>query len=252
MIVRHFLTFALLCVVVSMVLLPAGTGRAYTLKETDSGAPIRWNRSTIHLWIAPNDCGPTPAQLRRAVVAAAAAWSEVGNAPRVVVGVGHPPEVIGYDPRESEGNGVYVLCDGWPHGERAAVTVSIIDPNSGALLDTDIVIDGRLPLSMASPTPQTAFDLQSIVTHEVGHVLGLDESEVRGATMNTLAMLGDSRRRSLAADDEAAIDALYGVPYSTATSCAAASTPGRHSGVTTLAFFAVVLVVLRRRFRNAR
>jgi len=246
---RRPVELALVCVLGSLAFLPVRSAQAYTLKETEAGAPVRWNEGAVRLWIAPSGCGPDADALRAAVVAAAGTWSGVGDAPRVVIGVGHPPARIGYDPRETEGNGVYVLCDDWPYDEHLAVTASTFDEHSGALYDTDIVIDGRAPLSAASETPQDAYDLTSLLTHEMGHVLGLDESDDRGATMSTRAVLGDARRRSLEADDEAAIDALYGKPFSTA-SCSAAHGPAPEG--TTLAFFAVVLVALRRRFRNAR
>lgn len=55
-----------------------------------------------------------------------------------------------------------------------------------------------------------AFDLQGLVAHEYGHILGLGHTSVSGATME--AALPDLvAARSIEADDRAGIQAIYGV-----------------------------------------
>ena len=53
--------------------------------------------------------------------------------------------------------------------------------------------------------------IQAINTHEYGHALGLDHSNVRGATMWPSASYGSTGPRSINSDDQAGVQAIYGV-----------------------------------------
>jgi hypothetical protein len=53
------------------------------------------------------------------------------------------------------------------------------------------------------------YDIDGIMTHEVGHVIGLGHSNVAGATMYPSVSACNTGPRSLAADDIAARDDLY-------------------------------------------
>ena len=53
------------------------------------------------------------------------------------------------------------------------------------------------------------FDINSIMTHEVGHVIGIGHSNVSGATMYPSISACNTAPRSLASDDIAARDDLY-------------------------------------------
>lgn len=53
------------------------------------------------------------------------------------------------------------------------------------------------------------YDINGIMTHEVGHVIGIGHSNVAGATMYPTVSACDLSPRSLASDDIAARDDLY-------------------------------------------
>ncbi|HBP20949.1 MAG TPA: hypothetical protein DEA08_24580, partial [Planctomycetes bacterium] len=88
-----------------------------------------------------------------------------------------------------------------------AITPIDFNPQTGEITDADILVDARRTFSTRGDAD--AFDLQSVITHEVGHLLGLDHSPVHGSTMTPVPALGDTRLRSLSPDEEAAVRALY-------------------------------------------
>lgn len=58
--------------------------------------------------------------------------------------------------------------------------------------------------------PGGRYDLQSIMAHEYGHVLGLGHSNVSGATMQSSIGSGSESPRSINSDDRSGIMAIYG------------------------------------------
>jgi MYXO-CTERM domain-containing protein len=101
----------------------------------------------------------------------------------------------------------------WPYaGESStlALTSTIFEKNSGALLDADVEINSfTVALTTTSISGEVKKDLASIVTHEAGHFLGLGHSQVPQATMFAQYSAGDLNYRSLHPDDEAGICAIY-------------------------------------------
>ena len=65
------------------------------------------------------------------------------------------------------------------------------------------------------PGPPELFDMQAVVTHEYGHALGLGHSAVPGATMAPAIGSGQESARSIAADDIAGVQCIYGVRSAT-------------------------------------
>ncbi len=57
--------------------------------------------------------------------------------------------------------------------------------------------------------PCVVFDVQDILTHEAGHFLGFGESSVTPSVMGPLAPAGDLSKRTLQADDQAGLCAVY-------------------------------------------
>jgi len=90
-----------------------------------------------------------------------------------------------------------------------AATPVEFDPATGAILDADVILDGTR--SWSTTLEPGKFDVQAVVTHEVGHFLGLDHSAVHRATMNPAVKESETWQRSLETDDRAGATALYGV-----------------------------------------
>jgi uncharacterized protein (TIGR03382 family) len=109
--------------------------------------------------------------------------------------------------------------DRWVHTLGAlAITTVTFDATTGRLLDADIEIND-IAFEFTTCDPQApgctvAFDLENTLTHELGHVLGLDHppSDAPGAfeaTMFASASRGDVEKRTLADDDVDGLCTIY-------------------------------------------
>lgn len=101
--------------------------------------------------------------------------------------------------------------DAWPYPDERYViarTSLTFDPNTGAIFDADIEINSYRNEFSISDT-QISNDLQSVLTHEVGHFLGLDHTLVPNATMLADYELSNLGARTLSSDDQAGICSIY-------------------------------------------
>ncbi len=240
------------CAIVVLLTCVANSARAYTLKTVPGGARVRWHRSSIELVVhASAGAGASPAGLLNAVREAATTWSAVPGAPALSV----TENVSGEPQRGLDGvNGVYVLAR-WPFPERSlAVTVSTYAESTGELIEADILINGELHLAVLETEGADAacYDLTLVLTHELGHLLGLGESDVAEATMWPLVQPGETGRRELAVDDVDAILALYGgAPRPKYDGgCAVVATRRSSARAILGVFLAACLVAISRRRRS--
>jgi Matrixin len=101
--------------------------------------------------------------------------------------------------------------DAWPYpGERFVIarTSVTFDPNTGAIFDADIEINS-FDNDFSTTDEPTATDLQAVLTHEVGHFLGLDHSTFLNATMQANYDSSSLGARTLSSDDIAGICSIY-------------------------------------------
>lgn len=120
--------------------------------------------------------------------------------------------------------------DGWPYPDERFViarTSITFDPNTGAIFDADIEINSFDNEFSTSDTIVNT-DLQAVLTHEVGHFLGLDHSTFENATMQANYDLSNLGARTLSSDDVAGICSVY-APLETADATCPPDT-GPHHG----------------------
>ena len=78
------------------------------------------------------------------------------------------------------------------------------------IYDADVYTNTSQPLYSSRESGCSGeYDIDSIMTHEVGHVIGIGHSTVSGATMYPSISACNTAPRSLASDDIAARDDLY-------------------------------------------
>lgn len=79
--------------------------------------------------------------------------------------------------------------------------------SSGRIIDADILLNGR-DYVWSTDLSAGTYDVQAIVSHEVGHFIGLDHSPSMGCTMWPYADPQQSRQRFLSSDDHAGAAAV--------------------------------------------
>ncbi|MFO7177290.1 MAG: matrixin family metalloprotease [Pseudomonadota bacterium] len=148
------------------------------------------------------------------VSAAFQRWLEVdcggGRTPKLTVQNLGPVECgrVEYNQRGGNANIFMFRDEEWPYvgGEDAlGLTTIRFDPKSGRIYDVDVEINGAsgIPISVGKPR-EGAADLASILTHEVGHFLGLSHTVAENATMRPAYEIGRDLTK-LGDDDRAGI-----------------------------------------------
>jgi hypothetical protein len=210
----------------------------------------------VHVDRPPLDL--TPAGVEATARAAAATWSRpaVGcTGFEVQMAIEQTDDaVVANDAR----NNLVFRRDSWAYDPQAlAITTVFARQSDGVIVDGDLELNavtfvwGDLA---AGASGARTWDLQNTLTHELGHLLGLDHNcrfpgdvrallddrgapvpecasappEIRESTMYPAVLPGDLERRTLAADDIAAVCGIY--PLLGAGPCLPAADGGAQLG----------------------
>ena len=192
----------------------------------DDGPSIAWDHRAvlIHRSGASADVGAD--DIEAVLERSAATWAPAGDCTDIEPQVAQPTDtrLVGFDWAAGSGSpaneNIVVFrddtegddLDAWVHALGAlAITTVTWESHSGRLLDADIEVnDSRFHFTACDPGECTVdFDLENTITHEMGHVLGLDHSADTSATMFASAPRADMSKRDLAEDDVTAICTVY-------------------------------------------
>ena len=198
---------------------------AYNLKHSASGHVIRWSKNSVELRVDPDiEKMLEPGQVRSAIIMASEAWRGFAGVPDIVIAPGKPPA---YNSQQ-RGNGIYLLRK-WPFESRQLAVTVVTYSDTGEVLGADVLVNGEKAFTLYNEAEASEqndrYDIAAVLTHEFGHVLGLDESfEHPEATMWPQIHQGETHQRVLSVDDQEGVMEAYSAPV-------AASVPQLHCSV---------------------
>lgn len=158
-----------------------------------------------------------PDKVRAAIDAAYATWSDVdcGGGQRASVTTGPLPDtpcaMSEYDPQGRNVNLVVFRDNGWTFKgtyDNIAKTTVHFDGDTGEIYDVDMEINSASNW-FTLDRRDVEYDLQSVITHEVGHFLGIAHSDRPWAVMFPEYEPGSLAGRTLSDDDIEAVCAAY-------------------------------------------
>ena len=180
---------------------------AWTVLENQDGAELRWVEMPITFAVnAGNALGLSAGDVTLALNGAHKAWEGVGTATIDFEDQGHTTvATVDYD----QVNAIYFDA-GWTLDSELMAITANWSYSDGTVVGFDIRINDR-DHEWVTNGRGDADDLQNMLTHELGHCLGLDHTTVdEEATMYAAAISGEQVKRVPKADDQAGVQYLYG------------------------------------------
>ncbi len=105
------------------------------------------------------------------------------------------------------------------YGQAIAVAYTWYDPETGHVVEVDTILSSKLAWRFTSVSNPDAvcgdfccYDVQNILTHEIGHWVGLDDlydAADKDLTMYGYGAKGELKKDTLASGDVLGIDAIY-------------------------------------------
>lgn len=173
---------------------------AYIHNQTKSGIPIHWSgaSSTVDIFVnSENSQGMVEATVQTIAASSAAEWNGFS---KIFL---RKNATLGKD--QSELNELYFSSDPsiFNGGGVIGITMVGYSENTGIIVSADVLINDNYTFSTAVTDDSY---LGNVITHELGHFLGLGHGQVAGSTMFYALSLGQNK---VSDDDKAGLYSKY-------------------------------------------
>ncbi len=182
-----------------------------------TGQPLAWRSSCPGLSLHPSGTrNLDAAEVERVLAASMGAWSALrceGDETASFAWARLAPSScpVGYRRGLPNANVIMFRDDAWPHQgaeNTLGFTTVTYDVETGEILDSDTELNtAQNPVTTGDLGVK--YDLESILTHELGHALGLSHSADPNATMYATYDRGTTDLRTLSPDDVDAVCVAY-------------------------------------------
>lgn len=209
----------------ALILVHPATTDAYLkfgFRIGDRTVDVKWQELPIRYFVNERDIpGVTAGDFRAAIGRAAATWQAVEGSSVALEFLG----TTGAPPGMIDGRTTLGFLDRPDLDRVLGATSFILDSSTGAIVESDIFFNTAFPWSVAPQGEPGRVDVESVVVHELGHLIGLGHSAIgeteptgnggrrvlgSGAVMFPFAMTpGAIADRVLQADDMAGAADLY-------------------------------------------
>ena len=118
------------------------------------------------------------------------------------------------------------VTDAYITKDMPAVTTVIYNTDTGLIVDADIDLNAQdFFWTTTDDSTKAATDIQNIMTHEIGHLLGLAHTDEKSAVMYERTHQGELSKRTLHADDILGLCTIYPFGGTTPTGAGQGSVP---------------------------
>jgi hypothetical protein len=197
-------------------------GQAYVISKTSLGDLSYWHTRCIPLWLSSTESANIDqTQVETELLNALEAWDQLNCTSLSFTYQGTvDSQFVGYDNTLGASNYNLVTFvssrTDWLYDPAAlaltTVTMCINETpecSAGTIVDADIEINESYHDFTTSADRPIKMDLANTLTHEVGHLIGLDHSPIFEATMYFQQPLGETIKRDLAEDDQMAVCSIF-------------------------------------------
>ena len=179
------------------------------------GTPLQWRRFPVGFFVDPEFAGIPFGTVIEIAESSFATW-ESASEEGITFRLEGTAAVSG--PDGEDGRNV-VFFRPFPTGQQTfAQSILTFDSETGEIFDVDVELNSNfqfavLPSGQNDPS-DSRVDLRAVLTHEVGHLLGLDHENRFGpaVVMYFSDTSGNASHRNLTSDDRAGVRAIYPVP----------------------------------------